>query len=364
MRAAARVAAAGLALVAACTGPGPAAAPEARPWPEAEAAFRTDPRWLGGDACYSVPLGEGRILWLFGDSFVDPAGSGDRRRSRMVRNTLAIQHGADPAAARVTFHWGEAGDGAPAAFFADDGEHGYWPLHGVRLEGGPLLLFQTVVRATPGEGLGFAIDGWRIRRIDGVDGEPARWRATALRPPPTPFPCTVGTAVWRDGDHVVALGTGGGAVHTGLLCRFAVADLLADRVAPQWWNGSAWAPADAAPGPAFVMPEAGPECSLHRERDGSWLHVTSRGFGATTLALRSAPAPQGPWGELTPVYTPPESRGPRPFVYAGKAHPELDAGPGWLAVTYAANAWDFAALFTPDGQRELYWPRFVRLRRR
>ena len=40
------------------------------PWPEADSLFRSDPLWLGADAAFSVDLGRGRVLWLFGDSFV------------------------------------------------------------------------------------------------------------------------------------------------------------------------------------------------------------------------------------------------------------------------------------------------------
>jgi hypothetical protein len=110
-----------------------------------------------------------------------------------------------------------------------------------------------------------------------------------------------------------------------------------------------------------VLDEAGPECSLHRAR-GAWLHVYSRGFGRTSVALHTASASTGPWSAPRDVFTPVESRDEKPFVYAGKAHPEVDAGAGWLAVSYAANAFDFAALFTAAGQRELYWPRFWRIR--
>ena len=42
----------------------------AEPWPEADALFRSDPRWLGADDAYSVDLGGRRVLWLFADTFV------------------------------------------------------------------------------------------------------------------------------------------------------------------------------------------------------------------------------------------------------------------------------------------------------
>lgn len=336
---------------------------EAEPWPAAEAMFQRDPHWLGGDAVYSVDLGGDRILWLFGDSFVANGDGRDRRQAVMVRNSIAVQRGRDPASAVLTLHWRHDADGAPQPFFPSHGGEGYWPLHGIRLIEGPLLLWQTRVRSTPGQGLGFAIDGWRILRIDNADAEPMQWRWRELIVPSPPLPCTIGTAVWRQGDHVEALGTRGNGPHQGLLCRFSVAQLRSDAAVAQWWDGAQWGTATGQPGPRIVLDEAGPECSLHRQGAG-WWHVYSRGFGATTVAVHTAAVPAGPWSQPIVVFTPPESKAARPFVYAAKAHPELDAGAGWLAVSYAANAFDFAALFDDAGQRQLYWPRFWRMRAR
>src|SRR5204862_5299423 len=106
---------------------------------------------------------------------------------------------------------------------------------------------------------------------------------------------------------------------------------------------------------------AGTEFSVHFDATSKkWVHVTSHGFGASTIALRFADAITGPWSAQTDVYTPPESKSAKPFVYAAKAHPELATGTGDLAVTYATNSFDFPTLFKPEGGA-LYWPRFVRV---
>ena len=349
-----------LALCAACTTPTPPAW-EAEPWPVADALFQRDRRWLGGDAVYSVDLGGDRILWLFGDSFVATSDRRDRREAVMVRNSLAVQQGRDPAHAAVSFQWRTGDGGAPGPYFADEGGLGFWPLHGIRIRGGPLFLFQTRVRNTPGQGLGFSIDGWRLLCIDEPDADPASWRWREVTLPKVPLSCVIGTAVWRDGDHVVALGTQGNGPHRGLLCRIPLAEMRRGSASMQWWDGSRWIADPAAP--SFVLDDAGPECSLHRIGQ-TWLHVYSRGFGATTVAVHTAAEAVGPWSAPCDVLTPPESREETPFVYAAKAHPALDVGPGWIAISYATNSFDFARLFGKSGQQQLYWPRFWRVRMR
>src|SRR5688500_15600562 len=89
-------------------------------WPEADALFRQEPRWLGGDAAYSIDLGGDRSLWLFGDSFIATSEALTRRESTMVRNSVAVMTGRNPLTATMQFAWT---DGAPpSSFFPEDGE--------------------------------------------------------------------------------------------------------------------------------------------------------------------------------------------------------------------------------------------------
>ncbi len=324
-------------------------------WPEADALFHQDPTWLGSDAAYSIDLGGGRVAWLFGDSFIATSAAHTRSQSHMARNTIAVETGLDPTTATMQFAWGDAA-GTPASFFPERADRWHWPGGGVRLAGGPLIVFLSILRPDPG-GLGFASDGWRAVSIANPDDPPAQWQQTWLEPPVQAWDAVVGTAVARDGDFAIALATD--ASHHGMLARFPVASLAAGSLgAIQWWDGAAWG---AGP-PAIVIDDAGPEASLaFDDALGQWIHVASRGFGASTIAVRTAPAVTGPWSAPLDAFTPPESLGARPFVYAGKAHAELATPDGSLAVTYATNSFTFADLFTADGQAHLYWPRFVRL---
>jgi len=352
-----------------CTDDARAPVAAADSWPEADALFHADPDWLGGDGALSVPLGGERVLWLFGDSFVATSAARARTESEMIRNTVAIQQGLDPRSASMTFAWRTDPDDSPAPFFADMGDRWFWPGHGVRLPEGPLVLFLEAVRATPGAGLGFTEAGFVAVRIDNPDDPPLSWELTWLEPPTLGADPSVslGIAALHEGEHVYAMATAGGSRHVGWLARLRTRDLIAGTLDPEWWAGTAagWLTAAALGdrAPATVIDDIGSECSVHRDdRLDRYVHVASRGFGASTIAMRTAERLTGPWTEAADVFTPPESRGSRPFVYAGKAHPELttdDASD--LVVTYATNSFEFRDLFTPAGQA-LYWPRFVRLR--
>jgi hypothetical protein len=65
----------------------------AQSWPEADLLFRNDPSWLGADDAYSIDLGNGRVLWLFADTFIALRPGGTRHQSKMIRNSVAIQQG-------------------------------------------------------------------------------------------------------------------------------------------------------------------------------------------------------------------------------------------------------------------------------
>src|SRR5215510_14128408 len=98
-------------------------------WNEADALFHQEPRWLGGDAAYTIDLGDGRTLWLFGDSFIATTPAHVRSEATMVRNSVAVMSGRDPASATMEFAWRDGSP--PSSFFSEDGDHWSWPSGGL-----------------------------------------------------------------------------------------------------------------------------------------------------------------------------------------------------------------------------------------
>jgi hypothetical protein len=334
---------------------------DVKPWPAADALFRGDPRWAGGDGVYSVDLGEGRVLWLFADSFVRLRPGRGRQGSRMVRNSLAIQHGYDPARATLRFYWGgEAGE--PASFFPDGDDLWYWPGAGVRLDS-TLLLFLMKVRPSD-EGLGFEVSGWTAALVSNPGDEPDRWDVRWLDTPANPLGVVVGSAsVLRHRDHLYAYGTvePPRGVHLVHLVRWPLARAAAgDLSAPEWWAGetAGWV-RDAPPGAELppVFSGAQTEFTVHPHAGSrGFLQVQTSGFGAAELSFRWSPRLTGPWPAPRRFFRPPEADRPDAFIYQGKAHPHLRGAP--LVLTYTVNT--TAGLGTLVSDTSLYYPRFLR----
>lgn len=329
-------------------------------WPAADLLFQRDSFWVGGDGAYSIDLGRGRVLWLFGDSWVDPTGGGSRDGATMVSNTLAIQNGYDPTRATADFFWGTAPDGGVGAFFPDFSGGRYWPGHGLRVED-RLILFLMEVRSTDA-GLGFEVADWAAVLVTNPDDDPSEWDVAWLDTPANQRQIIVGSgSVLLCGEHVCAFGAQeSGPRHDVYLVRWPREDVPEGRLERmEWWAGSegGWV-ADRAGGaarPVFSIGQT--EFTVHHdEGSDSYLEFQTVGFGPASIVRRTAPDLTGPWSAPDTVHTPPQVLFPRIMIYQGKAHPYLEGAD--LVVTYSTNSFDFEDHMT---QTWLYYPRFVRL---
>jgi hypothetical protein len=332
-------------------------------WPEADALFRRDPRWLGADVASSVDLGDGRVLWLFGDTWIDPSGSGDRRSARMISNSVGVQTGSDPSQAGMSFHWGSDADGQPRALFPDEGPEALWFGHGVNVDGRVVLFFARTLRNT-GTGLGFEHAGWGALMVENPGDEPSRWRTRMLDTADANQEILLGYAsAFADERYVYAFGSLNAdkshPIHAARWRRdgFRTGDLGR----PAWWAGEAagWVTGSEGADPQRLFGNAQTDLSIHRDSvTGRFVAVHTVGFGPAVVGLRSAPALAGPWSDPDPVYRPPEFSRPDIMIYSAKAHPAL-AGAD-LVVTYATNSTRFEEHFSDP---EIYYPRFVRFSR-
>jgi hypothetical protein len=334
-------------------------------WPAADARFRSDPRWLGGDDGYTVPLGADRTLWLFGDSFIAEPGQ-SRAEAAVVHSSIALQTGLDLANCDFRFDWRRDADGRPISLVETGDDSWLWPGDGLLVDGSLLLFFMHVRSTRPDlEGMDAAWEaegsmgffecfGWQGFRVPNPQESLQDWQFERVQRPGDEYGAVLGTAVVRHGDHVLAYGyRPDGAV----LCRWPASAVSAgDLRDPQWWTANGWSKVGE---PVVVLPGALTEFTVHQASDGRWVHTEVTGFAepAAAVSLRYAPAPEGPWSAPTPVH-PLRGRSPGAAIYAGKAHPEL-AGPGLVVTHVTIGMTRQQTLADP----ELYVPRVVRIPR-
>ena len=327
-------------------------------WPLADRLFHADPRWLGADGAHSIDLEDGRLLWLFGDSFINTKGTSHRRDAFLVRNSVALQFGYDPLNARIQFIWGGTPE-LPNAYFKRSDPSWFWPGHGVRLDD-HVLLFLLEIRSAKNP-LGFTVAGTQIAKLSGIDGESAQWHVVWLDTPTDWFSRPWATAyLLKLERYVYAFLVDAASDHNVHLARWPLdAARRGDLAQPQWWAGKeqGWRLASEQPNPPKALFDRGQtEFTVHYDPLGQHFFLfQTLGFGAAQIAYRRAAHITGPWSAPTAIYRPPEYDIERVLIYGAQAHPALQGTE--LVLTYNSNHLDTEVLFS---RTDLYYPRFLK----
>ena len=351
----------------------------AEPWSEASASFHAQPNWLGADSAYSIDLDATHVLWLFADTFIDPAADGSRENgpSFFIRNSIALQTGEDAESShdlsrsQLKFFWGPKRADVPSSFFQDvDGSKEWlWPLHGTRLRDGQLLLFRMHVVKQSG-GLGFAVDSWDAVAIDEPLASPDTWRPRVLTPKLNTFGKLVGSSVLVHGEHVYAYAVNNQERdHSIYLVRWPLSRLAGLRAHalddPEWWTQTGFVKQSAIRDDSelkALWSDGQVELSVHFDATTQrFIEIQMQGLfvgdANTQIGMRTAEHPEGPWSALTPFFRPSEAALPNAAdlaAYAAKAHPEQRGAD--LVLSYVVN--DLKRF--PPGDR-VYYPQIVRL---
>ena len=315
--------------------------------------FKSDPIWRGADGASSIDLGNGKILWLFSDTFICADTTGSRKNSKIVRNSIGIQQGYDLKTGSVKYYWDQSKK-EPDSYFQTKDDTWFWTGHGVMIRE-KLVVFLMKVRSV-NTGFGFEAYGWCAVLISNPRDEPSAWKMKYLEGPDT-FGLIAGSAaVIKDEQFIYAYGAVEPAAHEVYLLRFKADQVYDGNIAtPEWWIYGKWSERiakDPVPTPLFI---GGTEFSVHYDRTiKKYIQVQSFGFGDSQIGLRMSDSLQGPWTTPYLFYKPDYSRIKKPFMYAAKAHPEIH-GDG-ICITYNINSFDFGELIE---NQNLYFPGFI-----
>ncbi len=318
--------------------------------------FKKDPLWRGADGAASVDLGNGKILWLFSDTFICTDSSGLRTKSTIIRNSIATQKGSNINHASVNFYWNKSKK-TPDAFFKAKGKSWFWTGHGIRIKD-KLLIFLIKERAVK-TGLGFEAAGWYAVLISNPDEEPAAWNMKYIKGPDTFGTIAGSAAVLKDETYLYAYGAVEPSTHEVYLLRWRLSEAYQGELSNiEWWINGKWATRKTklpVPEPLF---KGATEYSVHYDSVlHKYIQVQSFGFGEASVGFRTANQLTGPWTEPVMIDTPVYTGIKKPLMYAAKAHPQLE-GNG-IYITYNINSVDFEELLT---NQSIYFPRFLLLK--
>ncbi len=316
--------------------------------------FTADKFWRGADGAATIDLENGKILWLFSDTFIDTKGTGQREGSKMINNTIAIQNGNNLENDELNYFWKGTNEN-PKAFFELPGKTWFWTGHGTVVNG-KLLIFLFEEKSTS-EGLGFESIGWTLAIIANPNDNPKNWNVKYVKGPET-FVVIVGSsAVLKDNDFVYAFGVKEPGTHETYLFRFRKDQISnGDLSGMEWWIGDKWAGNLTEEPKSAVLFKSQTEFSVHFDRVlNKYVQIQTLGFGHSSLAYRLAEKLEGPWTEPVVFYTPQLNE--NEFNYTANAHPELKSD--GIPVTYNVNNFKFDELVKDE---KIYFPRLMLLK--
>lgn len=306
----------------------------------------------GGDGMYSIPLPDGRSIFLMGDSYTGTVTDGRRPTSdHMFRNSYILYD-----RGRVSAVTGANGDKSSAAVPPEspDERKWYWPGHGF-VEGNTLYVFQTLMYQG-GEGMwGFMYETTHILEYE----LPAlKLRKTTRIPFTGPADIHYGMAALNDGDYIyiyaqVDVDNGPNPVSEVLAARTTV-DRLYDRW--EYYTGSGWSPspADAVKLEGLAAVPVSSQFNVFRLRGKYVLLTQNKRFNSGEIYTFVSDSPCGPWRNRQLIFMTTEQNTPRLLTYNAMAHPQFGRD-GMLLVSYNVNTEDFPQQFSDVAT---YRPRF------
>ena len=328
--------------------------------------FSAGQKWLGSDAAYSIPLPDGRSVWIFGDTLFGTERRVAGKDPVMVRNSIGVSTCMD-GKFNINYVIRKSGNGKALDFFqARNRNTWYWALdgfyHDKSLYVTLLCLRDKPVTAT--DPIGFETCGSDLAKISDLEADPQDWTMEYFSLVPDGVKAYPSATALVDGDFAYIFALYENAARPLLVTRIPVNGLKDPPRNLQYlgkdgsWK-SGFVPADAKP----VMDNGATELSIryHPEMN-KWVAVMMDPKLTGKIILRTAPEMTGPWSEPKAIYSVPELKKDSPgydvdtFCYAGKEHPEFEKGD--LLFTYACNTMKVPKLLE---KLDLYYPQTVRM---
>ncbi len=322
--------------------------------------------WLGADAAYSIPLPDGRDVWIFGDTLYGEQREVHDNTPSMVRNSIGIST-CRQGRWKLDYAIRKDAEGRVADFFkAQHPNTWYWAMDGF-VSGNDVWVTLLCVRNAPAQSqaMTFETCGTDLARIPSPGADPQGWKIDYFPLVPDGVHAYPSAAAVVDGGDVYILALKESGTRPLLALRIPLKGLSDPARNLQYLNDhgqwhSGFDPAHAH----YVMQKGSPELSIryHPEMK-QWIAVMfAPDAFSSKILLRTAPSLTGPWTQGEVIYQVSEMQPQAPgydkntFCYAGKEHPEFEQGD--LLFTYVCNTFDIPKLKT---NLNIYFPRVIRM---
>jgi hypothetical protein len=322
--------------------------------------------WQGADDAYSIRLADGRDVWIFGDTLYGAERLVVGNDPRMTHSSIGISTCDAKTGWHITYYIKRDATGKPASFFVPENpNHWYWAMDGFVARGS---LWVTLMCVKPAEtpqpwAMNFQTCGADLARISNPGDDPQNWKITYAHLVPDGMKAYPSATAFVEGKYAYIFSLYEAGTRPMILTRIALSGLnkAADHL--EYLDAdNTWKPGLVPAKAKEVMHQGTSEMSVRYHPDiKQWVAVLiDPVFLSDKIYMRTAPEFTGPWTDGSVIYHIPEMiAGPQhekdTFCYAGKEHPEFEAG-GEVLFTYVCNTFSVPKLMT---EQNIYFPQVV-----
>jgi hypothetical protein len=326
--------------------------------------FRQTNGWAAGDGATSIPLSDGRVLWLFGDSYVNQFDTATRTVPCLfnARNAVLLQSTNDLMHPRTLCNF-KSGD--KSLFRPPPAKKGefwpcFWPGTGFQ-DGDTVYVYLTVIQKTAQGGM------WGFKAIGQY------WAKLA-------FPkMKVAGYVELPSFNGISFGCGfvkdeksGYTYAFGDKQNFTASDVYVARFPTKnpesnwsFWDGENWDP--NVTNAAVIAQGVSPSVNICKVKDKFLLTTTEFSVACDqgrAIYISVSDSPTGPFSPRKRIFTVDDTvNGHHPFFYSTAAHPEFINASNELLITYCINGYEPCVPTCVNGRMnpDYYRPRAIRL---
>lgn len=306
-----------------------------------------------GDGMYSIPLPDGRSIFLMGDSYTGTVTNNQRSTSdHMYRNTYMLyDKGNMSALCEVN---GKNTSAAVPEGVTNEGKKWYWPGHGFA-RGNKLYVFQTLMYQG-GEGMW----GFMYERTDILEYDlPA---VTLSRTTTVPFRGSTdihyGMAVLDDNDYIYVYAQVDVRNDENPISDVLVARTTLDKLYTDWeyYTGAEWStdPTQAVKLAGLSSVPVSSQFNVFKLGGKYVLLTQNKRFNSGEIYTFTSATPYGPWGNKQLIFRTYEQKEKNLLTYNAMAHPQFTKD-GMILVSYNVNTSEFSQQFS---EVSAYRPRF------